>query len=142
MGLLDDLEHQIGSGILSKLTGQQQGGLLQSVAGLINNHGGLSGLTNQLTQNGLGQHVQSWISNNPNIPIEAEHVMQTFGTQKVQQIAQKLGIDPSHASAAIAQVLPQLIDKITPQGTQVSDAQAQSSIASIITRGITALFSK
>jgi uncharacterized protein YidB (DUF937 family) len=55
MGLLDNLEKQLG--------GNQQNVLLQAVSGLISNNGGLSGLIARFTQNGLGQHVQSWVGN-------------------------------------------------------------------------------
>ena len=59
----------------------------------------------------------SWVSTGENKAIASEMINQVVGSAQVQQIAQKMGVDPSQASAFIAKALPQVIDKLTPQGT-------------------------
>jgi uncharacterized protein YidB (DUF937 family) len=128
MGLLDNLEKQLG--------GNQQNVLLQAVSGLISNNGGLSGLIARFTQNGLGQHVQSWVGNGENMPITGDHVRQVFGSEQIQQVAQALGTDHAQASSLIANILPNLVDKLTPQGKAVGDDEAQQGMSSLLSKGL------
>src|SRR3954467_12290114 len=116
MGLLGTLEQQIGGNALGQLQSHQQGALLGAVSALIANSGGLSGLINKFQQNGLGEHVQSWIGNGENKPITGQQVEQVFGADQVQQVAQQTGTEPGHASGLIAGILPKIVNKLTPQG--------------------------
>jgi uncharacterized protein YidB (DUF937 family) len=130
MGLLDDIENQLGG----SQGGQQN--LLAVISGLISNNGGLSGIINRFTQSGLEQHVQSWVGNGPNMAVTGDHIRQVFGSEQVQQVAQKLGLDHSQASSMIATVLPSLIDKLTPKGQVVSDAEANDGLSALLSKGL------
>ena len=115
MGILNEIIKGVGSKILGE-TGQS--GLLDQVLGLINNPqtGGLSGLVEQFTSKGLGGLVTSWIGTGENQPVSGEQIEQTFGSDKIQEIAQRLGISGTEASGGLAALLPQIIDKLTPEG--------------------------
>jgi uncharacterized protein YidB (DUF937 family) len=139
MGLLGTLEQQIGGNLLGNLGGNQQGALLQSVMGLVSKSGGLSGLVNKFNQNGLGQHIQSWIGKGENLPITGEHVQQVFGDDQIQQVAQQAGVEPAHASNLIAKLLPTLVDKLTPQGQPVNDAEAHQGLSAMMSGGLGSL---
>ena len=132
MQLLDNLTNQLG--------GNHPEGLLSAVSALIANNGGLSGIISRFTQNGLGQHVQSWVGKGENIPITGEHVRQVFGADQIQQVAQQLGTDPAQSSNMIAEVLPGLVDKATPQGQVVSNEEAQHGISGLLSKGFSSLF--
>jgi len=139
MGFLDSIGKQIGGNPVSNLEGNQQGALLQSISGLISNSGGLSGLLNKFHQNGLGQHAQSWVGDGENMEITGEHVQQVFDSQQIRQVAGQTGTDPGHASNLIAAILPGLINKLTPQGKQVSDSEAHSSLTGLLSGGLGSL---
>jgi uncharacterized protein YidB (DUF937 family) len=115
MGLLDNLENQA----LGKVMGSA-GGSNPLVAGLLqmiqNQPGGLSGLVQTFEQKGMGGLVSSWVSTGPNPPISPDQVHEALGSDQVKALAAKAGISPDAASAAIAQVLPGLVDKLTPNG--------------------------
>ena len=64
----------------------------------------------------LNQVVKSWIGNGQNLPVTGEQIQQVLGNEQVAAIARQLGVDPSQASAQLAQVLPGLVDKLTPNG--------------------------
>jgi uncharacterized protein YidB (DUF937 family) len=115
MGIFDEVIKGVGSKILG---GTGQSGLIEQVLGLINNPqtGGLSGLVDQFTNKGLGGLVSSWIGTGENRPVSGEQIEQTFGSDKIQEIAQKLGISGTDASGGLAAILPQIIDKLTPEG--------------------------
>jgi uncharacterized protein YidB (DUF937 family) len=116
MGLLDEL----GKGLLGNLTGGGgQSPLMDVITGLISNPntGGLSGLVQTFAGKGLGDVIGSWISTGENQPISADQIQHVFGKDQLQGIAEKLGISSQEASGGLAQLLPQIIDKLTPEGS-------------------------
>jgi uncharacterized protein YidB (DUF937 family) len=106
MGLLD--------GIVGGLVGAEAASL---VTGVIERHGGLSGLVAQFEQHGLGGVMQSWIGTGANQPISAEQLQQVLGSGTVTQLAQKFGINQQDLLQKLAQAMPQVVDKMTPGGT-------------------------
>lgn len=96
-------------------------GLIGGVmAGVVNNlieeHGGVSGIVNQLQTKGLGDTVKSWVGTGPNAPVSGEALHEAFGSQTVADLAAKFGMSPAELSEKLAQVLPQAVDKMTPGG--------------------------
>ena len=116
MGLLNDLLQGIGGGAL---TSENHSQLLDTVVGLISNPqtGGLQGLIETFKKKGLGDVAASWVSTGQNQPVSSAQIQQVLGKGQIQQIAQKLGIDPAHVSEGISQLLPQVVDKLTPKGS-------------------------
>jgi len=114
MGIFDDIK-KAGSKILG---GSGESGLMEQVLGLINNPqtGGLSGLIEQFNNKGFGGVISSWVSTGENLPVSGEQIDQAFGREKIQEIAQKLNISETEASGGLAALLPQVIDKLTPDG--------------------------
>ena len=116
MGLFDEITKVVGSKLLG---GSAQGGLMEQVLGLINNSetGGLAGLVETFKSKGLGDAISSWIGAGENQPVSGEAITNAFGSDKIQEIAGKLGISGSEASNSLAAILPQVIDKLTPDGS-------------------------
>jgi uncharacterized protein YidB (DUF937 family) len=114
MGLLDNLENQA----LGNVLGGSSNPLATSVLQLIQNQpGGLQGMVQCFQQKGLGGVVSSWVGTGANSPITADQVHQVLGSDQVKALAAKAGINPDTASAAIAQMLPTIVDKLTPNGS-------------------------
>lgn len=105
MGLLD--------GILQGAVGAEMISLAQ---GAIERHGGLSGLVAQFEQQGMGGVVQSWIGTGPNQAISADQLHKVLGSATVQQMAAKFGVNPQDLLQKLSTVLPQAVDKMTPNG--------------------------
>jgi len=84
--------------------------------GLISNPstGGISGLIEAFKNNGPGGIVSSWISIDKNMPISADQTLQTLGPDKIQKIAQKIGMSNEDLSQHLSQLLRQIVDKLTP----------------------------
>jgi uncharacterized protein YidB (DUF937 family) len=117
MGLLDQLAGQvIGSLGAQKQDSVSQSDLLGGVINLINNAGGLQGILQQLQASGIADQVASWIGTGENAPVSGDQIADALGADKVTQIAQHAGIEPEHAATGLAQLLPQIIDKLTPGG--------------------------
>ena len=105
-------------GLLDGLIGGAVGAEMITVVNqLIEKHGGLPGIVSQLQQQGLMSTVDSWIGAGPNKPISADQVHQTFGPEVIRELAARTGMSPQDLAQKLSQVLPQVIDKLTPAGT-------------------------
>lgn len=139
MGGLGDLLKGGGGGggglgdLLGGILGGSQGGssgalggnpmlrmLLPLVASLLMN-GGLQKILGRLQESGKGEKGQSWVSSGPNEPVDAEDIKAALDDQELAEIAQKLGVSEDEAAEAVAQVLPEVVDKATPAGELPDD---------------------
>jgi uncharacterized protein YidB (DUF937 family) len=108
MALFDDLV----GGVVSAVAGDKAPAINQ----FLKDNGGVEGLAQQFQKGNAGEVFNSWVSTGENKAIAAEMVTQVLGSAQVQQLAQKMGVDPEQASAFIAKALPEVIDKLTPNG--------------------------
>lgn len=122
MGLLDSIVGALGQG-----QGQGGGGnaaLLNMVVGMLSNNGGgaggsgngLGALVEQFTRGGLGDVVGSWVSTGQNLPVSPEQLGSVLGGDKIAGMASQLGINQGDLLGQLSQMLPQVVDKLTPQG--------------------------
>ena len=122
MGLLDSL-----------LGGMSQGGsgnaLVDSVLRMVNDPrtGGLEGLVQAFQSKGLGGLVDSWVSTGQNLPIAAEQITHALGSDRLGQLAGSLGMSQGDLSSKLSEILPNVVDKLTPNG-QLPDANALGQI--------------
>ncbi len=71
-------------------------------------------------QNGdFGEIIGSWIGSGENAPIEPEKVPELIGEDKIQEFAQKLGVDEESAKKALADALPTVVDKATSEDSNL-----------------------
>ena len=117
MGLLDDL---LKTGVSNAAGGGQQQGMSLATGILemftAKQGGGLQGLVQSFAQKGLGDIVSSWVSTGPNLPVSAGQLQKALGSDAIGSLAQKAGVAPEAASSILAQVLPGIVDKLTPEG--------------------------
>ena len=117
MGLLDSI-------LGSALGGQGGGGggnaaLLQAVVAMLGNdsaQGGLGGLVSKFQQGGLGDVVASWISSGQNLPVSADQLRSALGDDTIGQLARQTGGSQGDILGQLTQLLPEVVDKLTPQG--------------------------
>jgi uncharacterized protein YidB (DUF937 family) len=100
----------------SEVSQQQHANLVQTAMDMFANHEGFSSLLNNAQSQGLGGTVQSWIGRGANQPIAPQQVQGLIGQDRLQQIADRVGIPPAVASVALSHILPALVDKLTPEG--------------------------
>jgi uncharacterized protein YidB (DUF937 family) len=133
MGILDAL---IGNVLSSALGGNQRQDPLGSVLGgptgvsraqsgnlllqvallLLQQNGGLEGILGRFRQGGLGQQADSWVGTGQNMNISADQLQQIFGSSTMNDLASQLGMPQEQAGSTMAQLLPELINQLTPQG--------------------------
>ena len=117
MGLLDEIVGKI-TGLMGHGEGEQSG-LLEAVMQMLDNKwsGGLGGLVQSFQEKGLGGVISSWVGTGENLPVSAEQIQQVLGSDTVQNLAAKAGIAPEEVSGKLAEFLPGIVDKMTPDGT-------------------------
>lgn len=89
--------------------------LLPILGGLLAG-GGLQKILAGLQQQGLGAQANSWVGTGANAPVTGDQVAKVLGDQEIAQIAQQLGVSNEEAAGELAQVLPQVVDKASPDG--------------------------
>ena len=119
-------------GFLGKILGggSSQNPLMDIVLGLITNPqtGGLQGLIQTFKEKGLGDAASSWISTGENQPVSGGQIQHALGGNFIQQIAKQLGSSKSEVSGDLANLLPKIIDKLTPNGSLPESNQLQQSL--------------
>lgn len=115
MSLLNQIGGLVG-GALGGQGGGVKGVLIQQLIGLLNKPGALGQLTSAFQSAGLANVLQSWIGTGANLPISGDQVKQVLGAATIAQFAQKAGIGEGETSSTLADLLPQLVDKFTPDG--------------------------
>jgi uncharacterized protein YidB (DUF937 family) len=99
------------------------GMIAQEVMQHLQQNGG-SGLTNmlsQLSQKGLSEAVQSWVGSGQNQAVNPQQLMHALDGGMLQQLAAKFGIPPEMVSQHLAEILPKMVDRLTPDGRLPTD---------------------
>lgn len=103
--------------------------LIQAVLSLVSNDGpvgGLPGLMAKFQQAGLGEVIASWLGHGANQAISGDQLSRVLGAGPMSQVASQLGVGQSDAAHQLAQVLPGLLDQLTPQGHAPQGGLGQS----------------
>lgn len=134
MGLLDDLGKQVLGNVLGgQAAGAAAGEInwVQLGIAVLDKFGGIDGLIKQFTDKGLGDLIASWVGTGRNLPVSADQILAVLGRKNVQEVAAEAGTDATTAASGLADVLPGLIDKLTPDGKSVG--------GDMLTQGVQAL---
>jgi uncharacterized protein YidB (DUF937 family) len=116
MGLLDSLG--LGDtlkGALGSIEAAAVPALINAVLAKTQYHD-LNGLVAALQKGGLGPQVQSWLGNGTNMPITEDQLKAVLGNAQVQDFARHLGLPVDATLKLLAQYLPEIVDKASPNG--------------------------
>jgi uncharacterized protein YidB (DUF937 family) len=116
MGMLDGLINSALGGMMGQ-GGQAQSPLLQMALQVLQQNGGVEGILDKFRQGGYADQAASWQSTGQNMPVSGSALQEVLGSGAIGQIAQQLGMSHGEAAGGLAQVLPQLIDQFTPNGS-------------------------
>ena len=130
MSLLDSVLGAVSGNADGKQT--QTSPIITILATLLAQSGGIQGLMNKVSQAGLGDVFSKWVSTGPNPPVTGEHIQQVFGAEQIQALAAQLGIDPTRASEALAQHLPEVVDRLTPNGKIDENANLEEGLSGLL----------
>ena len=117
-------------GGLGDLLGQVLGG----AAGGAGSAGGLGGILAQLQGAGFGEQADSWVGRGANKPIPADAMSQIFGPDALEQISRQAGLSQEDTSRGLSELLPEVIDRVTPDGDLPDDEALTSTMADLARR--------
>lgn len=126
--------------VLGAISGGGEGGsnqLLTAVMGMLNGNpdeegNAIGDLLSQFQAGGLGDTVQSWLGSGENMPISADQLTSVLGEGKLASLAQQAGISVDQLPDQLANLLPQAVDKMTPDGQVPSGSLDLGSIGSML----------
>jgi len=112
------------------------GGLLGSLLGGSSGAGGggLGDLIEQFQRAGLGAEADSWISRGQNQPLPPDGLERVFGRDALAQLARQVGVSEEDASRGLSQLLPEVIDHVTPDGNVPSFDALNASVDQLTRR--------
>lgn len=93
--------------------------------------GGLGGLLNQFQAAGLGQQADSWVSTGANMPLSAEQLINALGRGRVSEIASQAGLTEAQASGGLADLLPDLVNHLTPKGQVPGEVEVDDALGGL-----------
>lgn len=101
--------------------GHSGGGLGDILGGLIGGAGGgilggLGGLLGGLRNQGMEHKVDSWVRPGPNQSVSADELSRAFDPKDIDAAAQQAGTDRGGLMQEVSRILPDLVDRMTPQG--------------------------
>ena len=111
MGLFDNLA----GSVLGKMAGDQ-GNLVPLAMEMLNQYGGLAGILEKFNASGFAEQAASWVAKGENMPLSAEQIVSTLGASTIAEMANKLNMTAEALREQLAQKLPKVIDKLTPDG--------------------------
>ncbi|KGQ70815.1 hypothetical protein A1D23_05335 [Chelonobacter oris] len=120
--MLDKILGSVVSGVLGGEAGKQSQAMA-IINALLSSQGGIQGILAKFQQGGLDDLLQSWLGTGENKSISPTQVEDVFGKQELQQAAQQAGVkDEAEASDLLSQFLPQIVDKLSPNGALDNNA--------------------
>jgi uncharacterized protein YidB (DUF937 family) len=131
MSWLDDLSTKLqakyGAGAEGHKVAAQA---LKMIDGLDN---GMDGLVAKFEKAGLKEQAQSWVSKGKNLPVTAAQVKAALGPE-LEKYAQKMDMTVDAAAAKMAEVMPDLVDKLTPDGIAPKVAELKQNVGQLVTK--------
>lgn len=86
---------------------------------------GLDGLIDRFQRGGLGDMMESWIGHGENRPVQPRQLADALGPDTIDTLAQRTGLQRDDLLSQLAQALPQVIDRLTPQGRRPTGEDAR-----------------
>lgn len=108
--------------------GGGSGGVAASVLGEGGGMGGLGGLLQQLTQSGYGRQADSWVGTGANEPLPPQAWSQVLPPEGLAAIASQAGISEEDARNGLSQLVPEVVDRLTPHGQLPPEDELLASI--------------
>lgn len=83
---------------------------IQALLQWVQEQGGLKGIEQKFQQSDLGHLTQHWLGQqeSPNA-VEDHHLTQVFGSESIDNLANKLGIDAQTATSLLTTYLPKIL---------------------------------
>lgn len=82
----------------------------------VQNNGGMGAVLKRFQDRGFGRQAQSWVATGSNDALDERAVEEVVGHQELAQMAQRLGVPEEEVAQAFAEIMPEMVDQLSPQG--------------------------
>jgi uncharacterized protein YidB (DUF937 family) len=120
----------LGSVLGGMLGGRRGGGLARAGGGRgallvmllplamrwVQRNGGIGAVLKRFQQQGYGKQAQSWVASGDNDALDDRAVEEVVGRHDLADMAQRLGVPETEVKQAFAEIMPQMVDQLSPQG--------------------------
>jgi uncharacterized protein YidB (DUF937 family) len=110
----------------------QSAGLVEGLLEMVEQSGGVEGVSRIFESRGLGTETSSWIGTGENRSISADQLLGALGRERVSALSRRAGLSEGLGAGAIAAILPALIDKLTPDGRAPQTAELHQRAGAIL----------
>ena len=101
----------------------------------IQRNGGLSGALNKVKDMGFGNEAQSWMSTQQqNQNLDPNQINKLFDQQEIEQVCQQTGADETEVRQGLAELLPEIVNQLTPSGDLAKEQEANSEVNEILSQ--------
>lgn len=88
----------------------------------VQRNGGIGAVLQRFQQKGYGPQAQSWVDMGQNQQVDAGAVNEVVGQEELSRLSQQLGVPEQEVAQGFAEILPEMVDTLTPQGSVPPDA--------------------
>lgn len=107
--------------------------LMPLVLSWIQRNGGLSGALGKLSNMGFGQQAQSWMSaQDLNDNVDPNEIHRIFDHEEIKKVAENTGADETEVRQGLAELLPEVVNQLTPNGDLQTESEANDEIEQIL----------
>ena len=99
----------------------------------VQRNGGMGAVLDKFKQKGFDRQAKSWVATGPNDSVDEQMVEQVVGREELSAMAQRLGVPEHEVAQAFAEIMPEMVDKLTPEGKLPGEADE------VLAEGATAL---
>ncbi|MDB5930033.1 MAG: hypothetical protein JWR60_1740 [Polaromonas sp.] len=87
----------------------------------VQRNGGIGAVLERFQQKGYSQQAASWVSTGDNEELAPEAIHDVVGMDELSRLSQQLGVSHEEVSSGMAQILPQMMNQLTPEGAVPDD---------------------
>jgi len=107
--------------LLGSVLGGASGGgdatkLVQPLIEMVTKEGGLGALLGQLQNSPIADQVGSWIGTGDNKAVTGDALASSLGEANIEGLTQSSGLSADQVKNGLTEMLPNLIDKLSPGG--------------------------
>ncbi len=123
--VLDAVLKNGAKGVLGGSAGKRSSGGAGDILGQL---GGLPGILEQLKKAGLGKQVESWVGKGNNLAVTGDQLQSALGPERIEELANQLGMPSATLKNQLAEVLPEVVNQVTPNGHVPDDAELEQEV--------------
>ena len=90
----------------------------------VQRNGGMGAVLDRFRRQGYERQARSWMATGDNERLDEQAVEQVVGHAELREMAQRLGVPEHEVAQAFAEIMPEMVDHLTPQGELPAEADA------------------